>query len=148
MKKVKKIIAASLGVLIFPVVVFASTPAGVILNPDGSIGACIGAACSASPGGGGGGAWWLQNPGGSLPEGSIYDILSNFLYWLLAIFGIIGIIGFVVAGIIYLVSSGDDDMISRAKTAMRWSIIGVIVGLSGFVIMQAVALMLDAQAGF
>lgn len=83
------------------------------------------------------GGWGLGNPYG-LPEGRIIDILSNLLFWLLAIFGIVGIIGFVISGILYLVSSGDDGMITKAKTAMKWSIIGIIVGLSGFVIMQAV----------
>lgn len=91
--------------------------------------------------------WVLYNEYG-LPEGSISDIIYNFLFWLLAIFSVIGVIGFVIAGILYLVSAGDDDMISRAKAAMRWSIVGIIVGLSGFVIMRAVVAMLDSTPNF
>ncbi|HPX94619.1 MAG TPA: hypothetical protein PLF30_03640 [Candidatus Moranbacteria bacterium] len=94
---------------------------------------------------GSGGGWWLANPYG-LPEGTIFGILSNLLFWLLAIFGIFGIIGFVISGIIYLVSAGDEGAISRAKAAMKWSIVGIIVGLSGFVIMQAVIALLSGAS--
>ena len=81
-----------------------------------------------------------------LPAGSILDIVDNISYWLLSIFAVVGIIGFVIAGIIYLVSTGDDDMVTRAKAAMRWSIVGIIVGLSGLVIMQAVLMMLSGSS--
>lgn len=83
-----------------------------------------------------------------LPGGTIYGIISNFLSWLLLIFGILGILGFVISGIMYLVSAGDDDMISRAKKGMMYSILGVIIGLSGFVIILAVQSMLNAQPGY
>jgi cytochrome bd-type quinol oxidase subunit 2 len=81
-----------------------------------------------------------------LPSGSVYMIVSNILDWLLAILGICGIIGFVISGILYLVSTGDEDTIERAKRAMTWSIVGVIVGLMGFVIMQAVDSALNGSA--
>ena len=73
-----------------------------------------------------------------LPSGSIKGIIESFLYWILGIFGALGVIGFIIAGIIYLLSAGEEAAIERAKKAMMWSIVGIIVGLSGFVIMQAV----------
>lgn len=76
--------------------------------------------------------------GFGLPGGSIYGIIGNTVFWLLGIFGFLGIIGFVVSGIMYLVAAGDDSMIKRAKAGMLYSIIGVIVGLLGLVIIQAV----------
>jgi hypothetical protein len=91
------------------------------------------------------GGWGLSNPYG-LPQGSILGILSNLLFWLLSIFAIMGVIGFVISGIIYLVSAGDDTTIERAKTTMKYSILGIIVGLSGFVIMQAVASLLGGAS--
>ena len=36
-------------------------------------------------------------------------------------------------------------MAEKGKDGMKWSIIGVIVGLSGFVIMQAVAALLEGS---
>ena len=86
----------------------------------------------------------LNNEWG-LPQGSITNIITGFLYWLLGIFGVIGVIGFVISGIIYLLSTGDETAISRAKSAMMWSIVGVIVGLSGFLIMQAVNALLSGN---
>lgn len=80
-----------------------------------------------------------------LPRGTIYDIVENILLWLLAILGIVGIIGFVVSGIMYLISSGDDSLMGKAKNAMVYSIIGVIVGLIGYVVIQAVNNMLSVN---
>ena len=77
-----------------------------------------------------------------LPAGSIYEIIQNLVYWLLGIFAFFGIIGFVVSGIMYLISAGNDEMITKAKNYMMYSIVGVIVGLMGLVILQAVYWML------
>ena len=73
-----------------------------------------------------------------LPTGTIYNIIMVTMNWLLAILGFIGIIGFVIAGILYLTAAGDEGQIDKAKNAMMYSIIGVIVALIGFVIIQAV----------
>ena len=136
--KQKTILATMLSVLFFPMTVFAlDWSAAVDSNGNFSVG--IGSNGSLS-----GGGWALANPYG-LPQGSILGIASNLLFWLLTIFAILGVIGFVIAGIIYLVSAGDETTIGRAKKAMVYSIVGIIVGLSGFLIMQAVAAMLGGM---
>ena len=68
--------------------------------------------------------------------------------WLLVIFGVLGIVGFVISGVIYLLSTGDDTAIERAKKAMMYSILGIVIGLAGFVIMQAVFWMLQGSDTF
>jgi hypothetical protein len=73
-----------------------------------------------------------------LPSTSIYDIVVNLLDWLLSILGIAGVIGFVIAGLMYLLAAGNETMTGNAKKAMVASILGVIVGLSGLVIIYAV----------
>lgn len=73
-----------------------------------------------------------------LPSTSIYDIAVNLLDWLLAILGIAGVIGFVISGLMYLLAAGNETMVGNAKKAMVASILGVIVGLSGLVIIYAV----------
>ncbi|MDD3498339.1 MAG: hypothetical protein PHH24_02425 [Candidatus Moranbacteria bacterium] len=83
--------------------------------------------------------------GTTLPEGSIYDIIRNIMIWILGVVGFIGVIGFAIAGILYLTAAGDEDRISTAKRAMTWSIVGVIVALLGVVIIQAADRMLGAQ---
>lgn len=74
----------------------------------------------------------------NLPAGSIYGIILNLMRWILGIFGFIGIIGFVIAGIMYLTAAGSDDQIEKAKKAMKWSIVGIVVGLAGLVVIYAV----------
>lgn len=73
-----------------------------------------------------------------LPEDEVYVIITNFLYWLLIIFGILAVIAFVISGIQYLVSAGDQDMLETAKRNTKWSLIGVIIGLSGLIIINAI----------
>ncbi len=81
-----------------------------------------------------------------LPDDTIYGIINRTMNWLLMILGFIGIIGFVIAGILYLTAAGDEDQIGKAKTAMMYSIIGIIVALMGFVIIRAVESWLSAGA--
>jgi len=83
----------------------------------------------------------------NLPNGTIYGIITNILDWLLGILAVFGIIGFIISGILYLVSTGDENTIERAKKAMTWSIVGVIVGLMGYVVIQAVDTALMGTGG-
>jgi hypothetical protein len=130
----KKIILISL-LLLFP----------LITNADTSINIGIGI----GTGSGGSGGW---GPGAlsatGLPAGSIYEIIYNFLYWLLAIFGALAIIGFVIAGVMYILSAGDDDMMKKAKNYMIYCIIGVVVALSGLVIIYAISSALSGASNF
>jgi hypothetical protein len=90
-------------------------------------------------------AWSITSIDGfGLPDGSVYAIIANILNWLLAIIGIMGIIGFLISGGMYILSSGDDKMAGTAKNAMVNSIIGIIVALSGYVIIQAIDNLLGA----
>ena len=83
----------------------------------------------------------------NLPDASIFNIVTRILKWLLAVLGMVGVIGFAISGIMYLTAAGDEKQITRAKTAMMYSIIGVIVGICGVVVIQAVDLMLRAGGG-
>ena len=74
-----------------------------------------------------------------LPRTSILGIITNIAGWLLMIFGFIAIIGFVISGIIYLTSAGDEDRQETAKRAMMYSITGVLVGLAGLVVIYAIS---------
>ncbi len=85
--------------------------------------------------------WDVSNPdytGSGLPSSPIYFIIKNVMYWILAIFGFIGVIGFAISGIMYLTSAGEEKTTEKAKLAMKWSIVGIVVGLAGFVIIKAI----------
>ncbi len=99
--------------------------------------------------GSGGGGWNVGNfTGFGLPAGSITGIFLNILLWILYIFGILGVIGFVISGILYLTAAGNEDRMASAKRALFYSIIGVVVGLLGVVILQAVDLALNSVSSF
>lgn len=83
-----------------------------------------------------------------LEDASIYSIINATLSWLLGILGFIAVIGFVISGILYLTAAGNETQIEKAKSAMTYSIVGVIVALMGYVIIQAVELWLGAGATF
>jgi glucose uptake protein GlcU len=93
-------------------------------------------------------AQYARPTGTGLPEGILGTIIINVMNWLLIIVGIIGVISFVIAGIIYLTSAGDDNKAKTAKAAMTYAIVGIVVALMGYVIIQAVDTMLNEGADF
>jgi len=83
-----------------------------------------------------------------LPDTPVIDIIGEFMFWLLSIFGMLAVIAFVISGIQYITSAGDEGQAETAKNNMKYAIIGVIVALSGLVIIQAVEGVLTATPGF
>ncbi|EKE16032.1 MAG: hypothetical protein ACD_11C00054G0022 [uncultured bacterium] len=86
--------------------------------------------------------------GTNLPSASITEIVTNIMNWLLMMVGILGVIGFVISGILYLTAAGDGDQIGRAKTAMLYSFVGVLVALIGVIIIKAVQGLLGGSNNF
>lgn len=86
--------------------------------------------------------------GTNLPTGGVMAIITNIMNWLLGVVAVVGVIGFAIAGILYLTAAGDEGRIGTAKNAMLYSIIGLIVALAGLVALKAVQGMLGAQQGF
>lgn len=85
--------------------------------------------------------------GTGLSGATVKDILTALLNWLLEIVGIIAIIGFVVSGIQYIVSTGNDKMMESAKKNMMYSLIGITVALAAYVIIKAIDSILKATIG-
>ena len=100
----------------------------------------------------GAGAGWTsgyQNAGAAnLPGGSLFNIINATMQWLLGILGFIAVIGFVIAGILYLTAAGNESQAEKAKNAMTYSIIGVIVALVGFIVLKAVTGWLSTSTTF
>jgi len=85
----------------------------------------------------------LTYPDTGLPEGGggdtpVVNVVTNLVGWLLLVLGSIAVISFVIAGIFYLTSVGYEDKMENAKRAMMYSIIGVVVGLLGYVVVKAI----------
>ena len=75
----------------------------------------------------------------NLPDRTVDAILLTILEWLLSIVGILGVLGFVVAGITYLTSYGDDKALEKAKKMMLYSVVGVVVALIGLIVVTAIS---------
>jgi hypothetical protein len=73
-----------------------------------------------------------------LPCTDVYDVLSALLRFLLAIFTLFAIISFIVSGLMFITSGGEEDRLNKAKTMLQFSIIGIIVALSGYIVINLV----------
>lgn len=80
-----------------------------------------------------------------LSDASLFFIIRNLMNWLLAIFGMLAIIAFVISGIQYLLAAGDESMAETAKNNMKFAIIGVVVALAGWVIIMAISDLLSGS---
>lgn len=93
---------------------------------------------------------WPDSSCTGLPGGSqdITGILKNIMQWLLGIVGILGIISFAVSGFMYLMAGVNEKMSENAKNGMVFSIIGIIVALSGLIIINAIFNALQGTPSF
>ena len=83
-----------------------------------------------------------------LSDASVSKILTNLFSWIMGLFSVLCIMAFVFSGIQYLTATGDTKSIETAKNNAKWSSVGVLVGLSGFVIVKAIAAALQGNPYF
>lgn len=81
--------------------------------------------------------------GGEQNDTNIYDTIKNILGAVFIVVGIIAVIVLVIGGINYMMSQGDPGKVKKAKDTILYGIIGLIVSLLAFAIVQFV---LDALA--
>jgi hypothetical protein len=86
------------------------------------------------------------NPYG-LPGGSVYGIVGNVVGWLLGLMALFGLLAFVLSGVMYLLSAGDEKAVGNAKNIAKYGVIGITVGLIGYVVSKAVYFLLTGVAG-
>lgn len=84
----------------------------------------------------------------NLPDSDIKTIITNFLNWILGIFGILAVIAFVISGIQYIISTGNERTMDAAKRSMVYSIVGVAVALAGLIIIFAIDKALRGTSSF
>ncbi len=79
-----------------------------------------------------------------LPNSEIYQIIFTLLQWLLQIFTLLAVMGFIISGIIFITAGAS----GRADSARAWlvnTIIGVIVGLSGYIVINFIDKILKGE---
>lgn len=87
----------------------------------------------------------LPDPAGNTP---VATILINVMQWLLGVFGVVAIIAFSISGLQYMLAAGNDNQMETAKKNMLWSIVGVAVGLAGYLLIMAISSMLGGSSTF
>ena len=83
-----------------------------------------------------------------LPNSSIWEIIQAAMEWLLYLVAFFAVIAFVISGILYLTSAGNEDRATTAKNAMIYAILGVIVALLGLIILGAADTWLSGESKF
>ena len=69
-------------------------------------------------------------------------LLDKFAGLLLVILPIIAGISFIIAGYYYVLSGGDSEKASQAKTIIKWNIIAIIVALFSYALVKMVSTVL------
>ncbi len=87
--------------------------------------------------------------GTGLSQASIGHLLETFMKWLLGLVAVIGVLAFAISGIQYLTAVGDESQAETAKRNIKYAIIGVVVALSGLIIITAIdQIFVKGNAGF
>lgn len=74
---------------------------------------------------------------------SIREILLSFLRWLLQIIGILALISFAISGVQYFFAAGDEKMAESAKKTIIFSVIGLVIALSGLILTRSIGAILE-----
>lgn len=75
----------------------------------------------------------------NLPTGSASDVFTNILDITYFVIGVVAVIVIIFAGIMYTTSAGNPANIKKAKDAIVYAIVGLVIALLAFVITQFVA---------
>lgn len=76
---------------------------------------------------------------------TIQEIAVNVLSFLLSVFGILATIAIIIGGGMYLTAYGDEKKIDDGKKILKYAIIGIVVSLSGLLIVRQIGTLLGAQ---
>lgn len=87
----------------------------------------------------------LARDNSQLPENELRVVIFAFLQWLLLAFTFISVIAFVIAGIMFLTSGSNPQQAEQAKKYVFYAIIGVAVGISGYVILGFVDVLMGGE---
>jgi type IV secretory pathway VirB2 component (pilin) len=77
----------------------------------------------------------LDNP---LPGKSFDETVRNIIDAALGISGVLALIAFVYGGILWMVSRGDQAMVSKGKNVMIWAVWGLVVIFASYAILEFV----------
>ncbi len=83
-----------------------------------------------------------------LEDTKISKIISAVMKWTLTLVGILAVMAFAIAGLLYLTAAGDDEQLKKAKKTAQYAIIGIVIALSGTIIITAIDAALNGRSDF
>lgn len=78
-------------------------------------------------------------PNFNFATGDLEAIIKNILGWVLVLAAMIAVIYLVYGGILYITAGGDAEKATKGRTALINAIIGIIIIVLAFTILQFVA---------
>ena len=93
------------------------------------------------------GAQFVANSGmdqSGLANTKVSDIIMNVMKWLLGILTTVAVIGFIISGFMFIIG-GDAGKKEKAKSWLTYSIVGVVVGLIGYIAINLINTLLWGQ---
>jgi hypothetical protein len=133
------VIMLSLGLLFTPMSAKASLSPGVIKQAsiiDGIQAALQAINCN--PGGGLKNGANCAGQGQGLAQGSIQGYIKAIINVLLSLVGVVSVIMIIYGGFRYALSGGDENSVKAAKDTILYAVIGLIVAILAFVIVNFV----------
>lgn len=91
---------------------------------------------------------WNQSPSPSAEAdslGVLNTLLKKIAELLLFIMPVIAVISLIFAGYFYILSSGDSEKATKAKTIIKWNIVAILVALFSYVIINMIASLLGGS---
>ncbi len=129
MKKIKMLIV---GVAVAIAGLFVATPAMAVTCPAGSyraehnISADTYAQCN------------LPDKDDSGKEINLFQTIQTIINWILAVLGLVAVIMVIIGGFTYMTSQGDPTKTKKARDTILYGIIGLIIALLAFAIVNFV----------
>lgn len=81
--------------------------------------------------------WGLPGcDGGVSSETNIYGIIWNIIALLIQYVAVFAVLAVMYGGILYLISSGDEEKTKKAKTTIIWALVGVFLSVSAWTLIN------------
>lgn len=77
---------------------------------------------------------------GGTPSGTtdLPGLITGIKQMAWMVFGVIAVIAFVIAGVLFLTAAGNPEKVQQARNAFLWGVAGVIVGILAFSIISII----------
>ncbi|MBD3245197.1 MAG: hypothetical protein GF335_04350 [Candidatus Moranbacteria bacterium] len=91
------------------------------------------------------GLQYASNTG--LPDSEFSKALKGVLNFTTMLLAGLGVLGFLISGILYISATGNEERMQLGKRGMMYSAIGIAVGALGYVIVQTTAAIMKNEKG-